>query len=132
MNIYCQNCGQLHKYTAQKPNFCTKCGTGMNSVAKAPVPTPQVEQALELEVEEEVPQNKQDFLSSIQKLDFDSVASRRTNKLGSLAGTYSQQDRAMAKSNDPMPKAKRISKKAFIEEFKREAGSLRGKSSGDA
>ena len=52
---------------------------------------------------------------------------RKTNKLGSLAGTYSEQDRALAKTNDPMPKAKRVNKKAFMEAFKKEAGSLRGK-----
>ena len=69
MNIYCQNCGQLHKYTAQKPNFCMKCGTGMSSAAKAPVQ--EVEQGLEIEVEEDIPQNKQDLFESIQKLDFD-------------------------------------------------------------
>ena len=125
MNIYCQNCGQLHKYTAQKPNFCMKCGTGMSSEAKAPVQ--EVEQGLEIEVEEDIPQNKQDLFESIQKLDFESAASRRTTKLGSLAGTYSEQDRALAKSNDPMPKAKRVNKKAFMEAFKKEAGSLRGK-----
>ncbi len=125
MNIYCQNCGQLHKYTAQKPNFCMKCGTGMSSVAKAPVQ--EVEQGLEIEVEEDIPQNKQELFESIQKLDFESAASRRTAKLGSLAGTYSEQDRALAKANDPMPKAKRVNKKAFMEAFKKEAGSLRGK-----
>ena len=125
MNIYCQNCGQLHTYTAQKPNFCIKCGTGMSSEAKAPVQ--EVEQGLEIEVEEDIPQNKQDLFESIQKLDFESAASRRTTKLGSLAGTYSEQDRALAKSNDPMPKAKRVNKKAFMEAFKKEAGSLRGK-----
>ena len=125
MNIYCQNCGQLHKYTAQKPNFCMKCGTGMSSEAKAPVQ--EVEQGLEIEVEEDIPQNKQDLFESIQKLDFESAASRRTTKLGSLAGTYSEQDRALAKANDPMPKAKRVNKKAFMEAFKKEAGSLRGK-----
>jgi len=125
MNIYCQNCGQQHKYTAQKPNFCMKCGTGMNSVAKSPAQ--KGEQALEVEIEDDIPQNKQDLFESIQKLDFESASSRKTTTLGSLAGTYSEQDRALAKTNDPMPKAKRVSKKAFIEAFKKEAGSLRGK-----
>ena len=102
-----------------------KCGTGMSSEAKAPVQ--EVEQGLEIEVEEDIPQNKQELFESIQKLDFESAASRRTTKLGSLAGTYSEQDRALAKANDPMPKAKRVNKKAFMEAFKKEAGSLRGK-----
>ena len=122
MNIYCQSCGQLHKYTAAKPNFCTNCGSGL-SVGATP---PSAKKTLELE--EDAPETKQELATNLEKLAFDyqDFSSKRTHRLGNIAGTYAGEGGEKMKS-EPMPKAKRGTKKAFLQEFKREAGSLRSK-----
>jgi len=127
MNIYCQSCGQLHKYTSAKPNFCTNCGSGL-SVGAANSSLPKhLMQSKSLDSEEEdVPETKQELATNLEKLTFDYQDFSRTNKLGNIAGTYLSEDGKRAKS-DPLPKIKKITKKAFLEEFKREAGSLRSK-----
>jgi hypothetical protein len=76
--------------------------------------------------EEDVPETKQELATNLEKLTFDYQDFSRTNKLGNIAGTYLSEDGKRAKS-DPLPKIKKITKKAFLEEFKREAGSLRSK-----
>ena len=122
MNIYCQSCGQLHKYTSAKPNFCTNCGSGL-SVGAAP---PSAKKGLDLE--EDIPETKQDLALSLEKLSFDFMdfSSKRSKKLGSIAGTLVGENGEKIKS-DPLPKSKRVTKKAFLEQFKKEAGSLRAK-----
>jgi len=121
MNIYCQSCGQLHKYTSAKPNFCTNCGSGLSVGVAAPA-----KQAVDSE--EDIPETKQELVTNLEKLAFDyqDFSSKRTNKLGNIAGTYAGEGGEKFKS-EPMPKAKRVTKKAFLQEFKREAGSLRSK-----
>jgi hypothetical protein len=78
--------------------------------------------------EEDIPETKQELVTNLEKLAFDyqDFSSKRTNKLGSIAGTYAGEGGEKFKS-EPMPKAKRVTKKAFLQEFKREAGSLRSK-----
>jgi len=122
MNIYCQSCGQLHKYVSAKPNFCTNCGSGL-SVGVAP---PLAKKTLDLE--EDAPETKQELVTSLEKLAFDyqDFSSKRTHKLGNIAGTHAGEGGGKAE-REPIPKAKRVTKKAFLQEFKREAGSLRSK-----
>jgi hypothetical protein len=81
-----------------------------------------------LDLEEDIPESKQELATSLEKLAFDyqDFSSKRTNKLGSIAGTYAGEGGGRVK-NEPMPKVKRLTKKAFLQEFKREAGSLRAK-----
>ena len=87
---------------------------------------PSAKKALDLE--EEIPETKQELATNLEKLAFDyqDFSSKRTNKLGNIAGTYVGEGGAKVKS-EPMPKVKRVTKKAFLQEFKREAGSLRSK-----
>ena len=126
MKIYCQSCGYLHKYSSEKPNFCSSCGSGL-SVGTNPTSAKKT-----IESEEDVPETKQQLATNLEKLSFDyqDFSSKKTNKLGSLAGTFVGDDGQRVKS-EPMPKAKRVTKKAFLEEFKREAGSLRAKESNE-
>jgi hypothetical protein len=103
----------------------------MNSVANT-----QKNEALEVEEETEgtIPENKQQLVDSIEALSYecDNFTARRTNKLGSIAGSYASNPDGTRIKSEPAPKAKRVTKKAFMEEFKREAGSIRSNKQSDA
>ena len=84
-----------------------------------------------LEVEEDVGDEseiiatKQDVIPLLENLQIEMTGGyRKTLKLGDIARGGER-----AKS-EPSPKAKRISKKKFLEDFKREAGSVREKYDG--
>tara|TARA_B100000287_G_scaffold435121_1_gene501937 strand:+ start:2504 stop:2812 length:309 start_codon:yes stop_codon:yes gene_type:complete len=102
----------------------------MNSNAKA-----QKQAVVEDEdQEEQIPETKQELVNSLSALAYecDDFSARRTNKLGSIAGSYASNPDGTRIKSEPAPKAKRITKKAFLEEFKREAGSIRSSKQSDA
>ena len=125
MKAYCMNCGALMEFQAgNKPKFCSSCGantsTGKVAPVKKVVAKPVVEQ-VNLEDEEEnlsVPE--------ISGLDFDIQGSLKVQK-ASIGDLMSVSDES---GNEFIPtemksSAPKQSKKKFMEQFQREAGSLR-------
>ena len=115
MKLYCSSCGAANSYTVEKPKFCQKCGTPMGrtqaSQSNSPLPESDSDYA------ENVP--------SVSKLDIDIVGdfSPRGITLGALSQMPSAPTDSSAKP--PKKKAPRVSKKKVLEDFHKEAGTIK-------
>ena len=119
------NCGSLIQFSAgNKPNFCISCGadtaTGKVAPQKTVVAKQQIEEEVNLEEDEEL------VVPDISSLDFDIQGSLKVQKasVGDLM-SVSDGNEAPFVPTDVNQKPPRQSKKKFMEEFKREAGSLK-------
>jgi hypothetical protein len=105
------------QYTEAKPNFCQKCGSATNSTKLSP----QVEVNVEEEVIEPLAEEGASFSAS--KLDFE-IESAPITKF--TVGELGQQAPRNTQNNpSPEPKAKKVSKKEFLKNFQKEAGTSR-------
>lgn len=130
MKYYCFSCGQPTEYTIAKPKFCSSCGTNFESKAQtnaqptlAKPPTPQLSTARVDDDDDDGP-SLQDAkeVPNINKLDVEvNIGKKSGEKLGNILGTASTNDYVQS----PEPKGKKVSRKKFLEEFKKEAGTLR-------
>lgn len=121
MKLYCQQCGSPHEYTLKKPNFCQNCGDTLSKMSAAAVIKEKIVPKAAVVAHDDDDDDEDDGsqVPDIQGLEFDSDATPiRGIKLGSVVGTSSGEK----VEPDSSPK---ISKKDMIEEYKREAGSLR-------
>tara|TARA_Y100001973_G_C5203076_1_gene339321 strand:- start:2884 stop:3210 length:327 start_codon:yes stop_codon:yes gene_type:complete len=105
------------EYAGDKPNFCQKCGCALNSTKT--IAPPKEEVNVEEEVIEPIAQESVSLTAS--KLDFE-IEKPPTKKLtvGELGMQTPNQSPA-----PKQPKSKKISKKKFLEEWKKEAGTSR-------
>ena len=120
------NCGSLLKFSAgEKPNFCFSCGanitTGKITIQKPTTKSPRPIEKVSFDDEEE-----ELSVPNISKLDFDIQGSLKVSK-SSIGDIISVSD---GNENSHIPtemknKGPKISKKKFMEQFKKEAGSLR-------
>lgn len=115
MKTYCYDCGAKLEFSPKdKPKFCAKCGVSLSGVKEK-----KLEAAASTEGEEE------DAVSipSISGLDFDFVRDAETNKkmtLGSIMGTLDP-DQMQGRA----PLGAGITQEQAMEQFKKEAGSIR-------
>jgi|TARA_B110000196_G_C21041048_1_gene612484 hypothetical protein len=117
MKIYCAKCGNGVAYTSEKPNFCVKCGTPFAG---------SVAQASELEGDaSEGDEPSGAPLPKINKLDFEIIDDVKSPKItfGSILEDAKRQD--APPQDDPSYQAPEMSTEEAMEEFKREAGTLR-------
>jgi hypothetical protein len=124
LKVYCASCGALHEYTAEKPNFCQKCGT-VFAHAQAQKTTPPID------TEEQHGQPKFD-LQTMQGLDYEleALAGPQTGQtLGDiLNGPQEKQwtDKELGiKGKRGRPK--KVNKDQVLKDFAKEAGSLKQK-----
>ena len=112
MKIYCYVCGSPTDYSLEKPKFCQKCGSGYNSASeKKSLSKPKA-------AEEETQK-----IPHINKLDVEITnATAKGITFGSLMESSSP-DTKIDKFNSQSPK--RVNKKKFWNDFKKEAGRLR-------
>ena len=107
--VYCNSCGGQNIYSDSRPNFCQKCGESFGAVKK------------KIAKEDSAPVDLPDL--SDEGLEFDiETFDRKADTLGQIMGT---QD-GVGYDFDNEPKTKKVSKKDFLESFKKEAGSIRG------
>ena len=113
MKIYCYQCGTAIQYGGTKPNFCLKCGCALNATkaTKTKLKPP----ATELE-EIEIP------LINALEVDIETSTGPQIT-LGEIAGTAKGD--ALVNDDFKAPKPKKMSKKQFLDEFKKEAGETR-------
>ncbi len=124
LKIYCSKCGGLNTYVSEKPNFCQKCGSPMNaSTSKA-----QVQSKQQLQVEDDDEDETQN-LFDLDGLDFEFEAGRsNTETLGNIAGSISEEQAQNSSENIPVPENQ---KKYTAEDFRAEAGNIRGDGGGN-
>ena len=120
LKIYCSKCGGLNTYVSEKPNFCQKCGSPMNASTARAQTRPKQELQIE-EDEDEEHQAQGNF--NLDGLDFEYEVGTSTEKLGSIAGSLSEEDLKNLNSEKiTLPKNK---KRYTEEDFRAEAGNLR-------
>jgi hypothetical protein len=138
MKRYCLDCGAPTEYSLKKPIFCTNCGNPFeknNQVSQPVVQKVQLQKptiakktyAPEVDIEddqESYDDNEKTIrnVPQISKIQVETAAenSNRGVKLKDLMGTGEN-----VKRNKTKTKGKKTSKKQILEDFAKEAGSLR-------
>ena len=115
MRLYCSQCGAMSEFAATKPKFCHKCGQSFGVVSEATEKTPSAPIEQDLTPEEEIP--------NIAGLEVDiSSDTHFQHSFGALMGTSEGLENQL-----PKRKTKKTSRKKFLEDFKKEAGSIKKK-----
>jgi len=135
MKIYCIDCGAPTEYSLKKPLFCSNCGSPFQKNLQNPQPIVKREtdqksaiakksykSELDIEDDSDFDDNESISVPEISEIQVETQAdsTSRGVKLRDLMGTSENQ-----KSNKIKIKSKRPSKKQTLEDFAREAGSLR-------
>lgn len=88
-HIFCSNCGNKIQYNLAKPNFCTKCGTGLSSLS---VSNEIVKKKNAPDIDLEEDETDIDDLPSLRKIavDIENFSENSSFTLGNLFGTPTQ------------------------------------------
>ena len=132
MKRYCTSCGSPTEYSVKKPIFCSNCGNSfdkvqINKVTPKPIPekrtiNPVIANNLDYEIDNEIDDVNVPNISQIEiDVESDNNAKAKGIKLGQLLGTSSSGEK---KPREKI-KGKKNSKKQILEDFAKEAGSLR-------
>jgi hypothetical protein len=113
LKSYCQKCGALNAYVSEKPNFCQKCGTSFGNILQGA----NIQDISKAEIEEEEASQGLNFNMQGLEVDIDGGL-MNTDKLGSIMGT--------ANEGQKMEGGVIPAQSYTMEDFKREAGSIRG------
>jgi hypothetical protein len=140
LKLYCPECGNPTSYSVSKPKFCSNCG---NSFEKTIINKIQTEKPSFNKIQPSkkvIARNEEDFdddeddfqeinyVPDIKKLDCDIIESKKQNlKIKDIIGTADPIDNSQRNKTKKLSKTER---KKFLEEFQKEAGSLRPKSRG--
>jgi hypothetical protein len=124
MKKYCASCGKPSVFSvSDKPKFCAGCGSkfdfGQNLTSSVAKKEETEEEAYGFEEEGE---SQEHSLPNMTKLDIDlEYVEGHTETLGSMI------DNPIPNSSSDQPKRTtgKVSRKKFLEDFKKEAGSLR-------
>jgi len=137
LKIYCTECGSPTNYAGAKPKFCSNCGNPfeklvVNKVLNQKLTASQIRRPIINEND----YDENDILDSgeevnhvpnIKKIDCEIInTSIRGEKISNIMGTSDGSQR----SRGPKEKGKKLTKadrKKFLEEFAKEAGSIRPK-----
>lgn len=127
MKIYCKECGSPTDYSASKPKFCSSCGKSfLNSVAQLKTNNLKIKNN---NAEEEYEDDSEEFtdleaINNLKGLDYDIHVQKSSKQtIGDLVGTSTDSEE-LPRLDIPQ---KQLSRKEFLEQFSKEAGSLRGK-----
>ena len=122
MKTYCYDCGAKLEFSPRdKPKFCAKCGVsldGKKKVRAARACSTQKDLPTPADEEEDVT-----HIPNIDGLDFDFLQGATTNNkmtIGSIMGTLDPDQIQKGSSRGP-----KITPEQAMEQFKREAGSIR-------
>lgn len=128
LKIYCSECGSGVEYLSNKPKFCTNCGNSFNKNILNKKIEAKKQPSLEIEENENLHHDDDDASSNsvpdINNLEYDiSMPQKRKETIGNLVGTHTPG----SDLNLPEIERKQVSREEFLENFAKEAGSLRGK-----
>ena len=128
MKMYCQSCGSPTEYTLSTPKFCSCCGTSFNKVtASQPKPVKKLTPKVEVESEEDLDDEDESDGEEVTQIPDTSKLTahvevddrRRKTTIRDLACN------APRSNNSSQSSTKLPSKKAFLAEWQKEAGTLR-------
>lgn len=132
MKRYCTSCGSPTEYSVKKPIFCSNCGISFDKTqVNRAIPKPIVEKRtinpvvannLDYEIDNETDDVNIPNISQIQvDIESDNNSKAKGIKLGQLLGTDAQTE----KKPRERIKAKKSSKKQTLEDFAKEAGTIK-------
>ena len=139
MKRYCASCGSPTEYTIKKPLFCSSCAKPFDKLDEAPT-KPVVQKVLmqkktisnkkytdeiDSDIDTDFDTEEDDIsVPNISKLEVEAPLDQtvRGVKLKDLMGTSANEN---SKKERRKEKSKKASKKQTLEDFAREAGSLR-------
>jgi len=141
LKIYCTECGSPTNYSVSKPKFCSNCGKSFDNtvVNKSLYQKPTTTKPIDVEVDDDFDDPEDDIstvnkVPSIRRLDVEidqfQVQKQKT-KIGDIVGsakTSAKKERIESKKLTKSQMAEQ--RKKFLEDFKKEAGSIRGRSRG--
>jgi hypothetical protein len=122
MKIYCPQCGNPTAYTGAKPKFCSSCGNALSALAKEEQKNYVIHEDIDIEEDP----SEQVNLENINGLDVE-IESFSSNKV--TIGDIIKSEAAEVKGELNLPKvnAPQQTSSQIMEEFKKEAGTLRNK-----
>ena len=133
MKRYCTSCGGPTEYSIKKPIFCSNCGksfepTTKQAVEKVQIKNPIIANKIDIQDFDEVDDVNNDDIRTVPvisniEIEADNEKPNRGIKLKDLMGT----DTNHTKTERVKSKSKKISKKQILEDFQKEAGSIRKK-----
>lgn len=132
MKKYCTDCGSPTEYSIKPPLFCSNCGKSYNNISVPnKVEVKKIESKvknLNVEADYDYDDDSEgedlNYVPNISNLQMDlDIPKNKSVKLGSLLGT-SNHDEEDIKFNNPIPN-KKLSKKKILEDFAKEAGSIK-------
>ena len=127
MKSFCPHCGAHVAYAGPKPKFCSSCGDSLSSFSTS---HKKPEKETDEDGNPNVPRPKsEESIPQISSLEIEIQAHpSRAHTLGQILETYSEVQPSPSSLNGTSPPARAvISQEQFLEEFKKEAGSLREK-----
>ena len=123
MKAYCYQCGQGMDYVGASPNFCMRCGVKIGDL-HATLQEDAIEDPIE-EIKAKIDQEKPlETIPDITALEVEVEIPSNSITLGEIAGTIPS---SQNKDDFKTLGRKKVSKKKFLENFQKEAGSLRKK-----
>jgi len=139
MKRYCASCGSPTEYTIKKPLFCSSCAKPFDKIEEKPEkPVVQkvlmqkktiankkyIEEDLDVDIDGDFDTEEHDVaMPNISKLEVETEDESQKSKgvkIGSLVGTSSSPSK-----RNKQAKNSKISKKQALEDFAKEAGTLR-------
>jgi len=141
LKIYCTECGSPTNYSASKPKFCSNCGKSFDNtvVNKSLYQKPTTTKPIDVEVDDDFDDPEDDIstvnkVPSIRRLDVEMdqfEVQKQKTKIGDIVGSAKTGAKREKIENKKLTKSQMAEeRKKFLESFKREAGSIRGKSRG--
>ena len=98
--MFCTECGHKIMYSLAKPNFCSKCGSGIGRIEKSSSSTRQLKKPSFLKEELSEDETDVDYLPDISRLDCDiEQYDENVFTLGSLAGQEERKPRVRNKGS---------------------------------
>lgn len=93
-HIFCSSCGNKIQYNLAKPNFCTKCGSGLGSIAVAKKISPANRESEDFDDDEDLDEDETSVnrVPNIKKFDVDieSDGGNHSFSFGTLFGQNSE------------------------------------------
>jgi hypothetical protein len=150
LKLYCTECGSPTSYSASKPKFCSSCGTSFDKLvvnkvllqkptADKPVAPKKISPRLQKATNTQDEDTDSDFdnpedditkMPSIHRLDVEIdqgyAGTQSKTKIGDIIGSAKN----APKREKIKGKTTKADRKKFLEDFQREAGSIRSSSRG--
>jgi len=132
LKTYCSDCGAPTEYSLNKPKFCSSCGGAFDKKVALPalkpkrtiskIQNPIQSESLDYIEDSEDTVDEIDHVPNISSIDYElSLPQKNKETIGNLIGTSNAGDE---QNLDNLPKTK-LNRKKFLEDFSKEAGSIR-------